>query len=168
MHALALTILLALARLTGTLSLSIPPTPLRDSSSMHLQNINTTRLGAWPSAPVDYPITQNAILNITGYGRRVCHGHIDCECQIRSDLNEIGWKIIRDYEPSAQTAFSFTSGDVNFCIKQETATDSMVVLKVIHTLNDLTRQHGTIEVVGGSIVSGRGVVARLMLTFPGL
>ncbi len=162
------TTLLTLSTLGGiTQSLSLPrPQHLQDSSTTRLQALNTSR--TWPRAPFLPPINQNSFVAITGYGRHVCLGRVDCEDQVRTDINLIGWDVIMEYKPSASHAYSFTSGGVNFCIKQEKATDNAVVLKVIHALHDLTREYGTTELVKASIVNEREVVARFMLTFPGL
>lgn len=164
------TTLLTLSTLGGlTQSLSLPrPQHLQDSSTTRLQALNTTRSGTWPPTPFLPPINEDSFVAITGYGRHVCLGRVDCEDQVRADIEMIGWDVVLKYKPSASHAYSFTSGGVNFCIKQEKATDNVVVLKVIHALHDLTREYGTTELVKASIVNDREVVARFMLTFPGL
>jgi len=168
MHVSTLLTLSALAGLTSAIVILLPPHHPHNASSTHLQALNTTQIGAWPPIPFQQPITENIFVNIIGYGRNVCLGRADCEAQVRSDMNEIGWDIILEYQASASHAYSFNSGGVNFCIKQIMATDNTVVLKVLHALHDLTRDYGTTELLRASIVIEREVVAKFMLTFPEL
>lgn len=158
----------AFAGLARALLIPILPHHQPNASSTHLPALNTTRLGAWPPPPYSQSITPDTLVNVTRYGREVCLGRVDCEAQVRSSINEIGWDIILEYRPGASHAYSFTSGGVNFCIKQGMATDNEVVMKVLHWLHDSTRDYGTTELVLASIVSEREVMARFMLTFPGL
>ena len=92
-----------------------------------------------------------------------------CEAKLRADINEIGWKVFREYTPSPQSAHTFSVGAVYFLFKQEDeAVERNVVLGLLNAFLQLIWRHGTVEVLQAGVQQGKEVVARFMLTFPGV
>jgi len=140
------------------------------TNAPHPQNVNTTEppIHSWPATPWSYAISPTTSVAITHYGRHICFSHIACQNQIEDDINEIGWRVLREYVPGPTHAYSFSSRSANFFLKQESEVERDVVLGVLSGLAGLIAELGTVEVVAAGVMVDGEVVARFMLTFPGI